>query len=297
MNFHQQIFLIFTTVLLYLAYNIYQGFEIISKRSQFKPIDPFGNEYETIFRIQLWLSITFIVILVFLAFYNQKDDRYPVTKDIYKYDDNCNGLTLLIIQIIIIDVIDFLFLNFWSILDEIIEQSWQHKPPHQTMLVGSYIIRNLYLQNTVDLLKIHLIIHKNLKLFFLLLLKQQETFLNNFFLMNQLWVPPDCSMIVYRLLLWFMLEYQAFRELHNQITDQDLIISIKISNLFLLKIFKHQYLLNFSLIVVTYKMKSIFDYCWLIINIVSFGLWIKLKLKYIEIYTRVKKVKIQQKKD
>ncbi|CAD8137158.1 unnamed protein product [Paramecium pentaurelia] len=88
-------------------------------------------------------------------------------------------------------------------------------------VIQQQLLLNLYLKNIVDLLKIHLIIHKNLKLFFLLLLKQQETFLNYFFLMNQQWVPPKCSMIIYRLLIWFLLGHSEFRELHNSISDQD----------------------------------------------------------------------------
>ncbi|CAD8137160.1 unnamed protein product [Paramecium pentaurelia] len=113
MNFQKQIFLIFTTVLLYLAYNNDQGFEINSKIGvlasmifigiigSFKPSDPF--QYEAIFRIQLWLSITFIVILVFFSILKLErwqfkqfklmilgDNRLckPVTKDMHTNDDN-----------------------------------------------------------------------------------------------------------------------------------------------------------------------------------------------------------------
>ena len=44
-------------------------------------------------------------------------------------------------------------------------------------------------------------------------------FLNNFFMMNELWVPPKCWMVVYRLIIWFIMGHSAFRELFNSIND------------------------------------------------------------------------------
>lgn len=40
-------------------------------------------------------------------------------------------------------------------------------------------------------------------------------------MMNQLWVPPKCWMVIYRLLIWFMMGHLAFRELHNSINNTD----------------------------------------------------------------------------
>jgi len=45
-------------------------------------------------------------------------------------------------------------------------------------------------------------------------------FLDGFFLMNQLWVPPKCWMVVYRLLIWFAMGHLAFRELHNSLNEK-----------------------------------------------------------------------------
>lgn len=45
-------------------------------------------------------------------------------------------------------------------------------------------------------------------------------FLDGFFLMNQLWVPPKTWMVVYRLLIWFSMGHIAFRELHNALHDE-----------------------------------------------------------------------------
>lgn len=44
-------------------------------------------------------------------------------------------------------------------------------------------------------------------------------FLDGFFLMNSLWVPPKAWMVVYRLLIWFGMGHMAFRELHNSLTN------------------------------------------------------------------------------
>jgi len=63
MSFHKVMFWTFTTVLLYIAYNNNEGFEVNSKRGvlaamlfiamigSLKPSDPFGDKYGAIFRI------------------------------------------------------------------------------------------------------------------------------------------------------------------------------------------------------------------------------------------------------
>lgn len=42
-------------------------------------------------------------------------------------------------------------------------------------------------------------------------------FLDGFFLMNSLWVPPKTWMVVYRLWLWLVIGNMAFRELYNAV--------------------------------------------------------------------------------
>lgn len=37
-------------------------------------------------------------------------------------------------------------------------------------------------------------------------------FLNGFFLMNQLWIPPKNWIVIYRLIVWFFMGNLGFRE-------------------------------------------------------------------------------------
>lgn len=48
----------------------------IAMIGSFKPSDPFGFKFGFLFRIQFWLSVTFMTFLIFLSFHNEKDARY-----------------------------------------------------------------------------------------------------------------------------------------------------------------------------------------------------------------------------
>ncbi|CAD8049084.1 unnamed protein product [Paramecium sonneborni] len=335
MSFHKLMFWTFTTIIIYLAYNNDEGLEVNSKRGvlaamlfiamigSLKPSDPFGEKYGAIFRIQLWLSVTFIAILVFLGFQNEKDGRYlmslgdhrlgkPVTKDMHTYDDNCEFEWINIVDNLdhyywghVINwllatflVRDFWFLNFWSVLDEIIELSWQHKLPHFRECWWDHVLLDVLLSNTVAIIVGMFIIKKfkfqqyswfakdtftNPKKFeavLIVIIVIIGNFLNNFFLMNQLWVPPKCWMVVYRLLIWFMLGHSAFRELHNSITDSQ-------------QSYQLRYLTYFTIVIETLISIKFLPDCgnlqnentpiyiwlpWFIVALLSFLWWIKLQL-------------------
>lgn len=88
MNLHKITFFITSICLLYLAYTNDVGFASNSKRGvvgamlfiamigSLKPSDPFGEKYGGLFRIQFWMCVTFVAILVFMGFHNEKDARY-----------------------------------------------------------------------------------------------------------------------------------------------------------------------------------------------------------------------------
>lgn len=87
----------------------------------------------------------------------------PVPKDMHTYDDNCEINWENIIDNLdhyyLSHVINWLLasflvrdawiLNFWSILDEIIELSWQHKLPHFRECWWDHVFLDVLLSNTV----------------------------------------------------------------------------------------------------------------------------------------------------
>jgi len=88
MNLHKITFWVCAISLLFLAYTNDAGFESNSKRGvvgamlfiamigSLKPSDPFGQKYGGLFRIQFWLCVTFVAILIFMGFHNEKGARY-----------------------------------------------------------------------------------------------------------------------------------------------------------------------------------------------------------------------------
>lgn len=88
MNLHKFTFWVTSLILLYLAYTNDVGFTGNSKRGvlaamlfiamigSLRPSDPFGEKFGALFRIQFWMCVTFVGVLIFLGFHNEKDARY-----------------------------------------------------------------------------------------------------------------------------------------------------------------------------------------------------------------------------
>lgn len=194
-----------------------------------------------------------------LGFFDNRLNQ-EVTKGMHTYDDNCE-ITLenfcdnfdhyfavhvgdwFLASFVFRDV---LLLHMWSIMDELIELSWQHILPHFRECWWDHLIHDILLSNTPAIFfglwvqkKLNMKQYDfwfrydskgNLKPFakwgvwhchrkfgilcyiqgFLLL-----HFLAGFFINNNLLIPPVHPFPVFRLLLWFALGAISFREAYD----------------------------------------------------------------------------------
>lgn len=90
----------------------------------------------------------------------------PVVKSMHTYDDNCELEWANIVDNLdhyylshVIDWLfmvflmrDMLYLNVWSIFDEIVELSWQHKIPHFRECWWDHVILDVLVGNTVSII-------------------------------------------------------------------------------------------------------------------------------------------------
>eukprot|EP01017_Pseudomicrothorax_dubius_P012883 TRINITY_DN1548_c0_g1_i6.p1 TRINITY_DN1548_c0_g1~~TRINITY_DN1548_c0_g1_i6.p1 ORF type:complete len:376 (-),score=88.40 TRINITY_DN1548_c0_g1_i6:90-1217(-) len=207
----------------------------------------------------------YLLFLTWVVFHTSKDARHlmsyidpnlgkPVTKGMHTYDDNCellwenvadnidhyfwiHAINWFAAALIVRDVV---FLNFWSVLDEFIELSWQHMLPHfrecwwdhvfldvlvtntPAIFIGVFLINKLFglrkydwfgRENAKsilhwDLWHNHKRLQNVLFAFFIICVN----FLTGFLLINSLWIPPKNYFNIYRLVVWFILANLAFVE-------------------------------------------------------------------------------------
>ncbi|CAD8149311.1 unnamed protein product [Paramecium octaurelia] len=180
-----------------------------------------------------------------------------VTKDMHTYDDNCEFELVNIVDnldhyfllhclnwfLLAFLLRDAWLLNFWQIFDEVIELSWQHILPHFRECWWDHVLLDVLIGNTLfvflglwvskklgieqfdwlgrkDKSFTQWLVWHDYKYFaaaFGTWLAVTINFLTGFFLMNQLWVPPKCWMVSYRLFVWFGMGVLSWQEQWNDL--------------------------------------------------------------------------------
>ncbi|CAI2371124.1 unnamed protein product [Moneuplotes crassus] len=247
---------------------VYFGHRVFNDNiySMFKPF----NRIWSIFGNTCYL---YLYLLVFVYMMNHYDARKmwgfvesrlgkPVTKEYHTYDDDCT-----ISWYNIIDNMDHYFLahftnwflaavilrdsyllHFWSLLDEILELSAQHRLPHFRECWWDHVFHDFLLTNTPGIIL-------GLKFVKLLGLKEYDwlgrkgkssirewrvfncyyrfggiiqmyfiisaNFLTGFFMINVLWLPPLSIPTVTRMYIWFLLGNISFKEGYNVLESKD----------------------------------------------------------------------------
>jgi len=230
---------------------------------------PFTKGFEALWRGISRYTVIYLVILIFMLYQTADDARQllkylypelgkPVSKGMHTYDDNCEFelgnlwdnidhyyamhlfgwfFTTLMIR-------DTYFLHFWSVLDELLELSWQHILPHFRECWWDHIIVDVLGSNTPGIILGMLFIKKTgLREFDWLGRKGKKSikdwdvlhnhrrfgglcalylivtanFLCGFFIMNSLWIPPKNLINIYRLTVWFTLGAMSIGELHDDV--------------------------------------------------------------------------------
>lgn len=220
--------------------------------------------YERIWRFLREFMNAYLYILIFVYFMNPYDARKmwsfvesrlgkPVTKEYHTYDDDCE-----VTWYNIVDNMDHYFLahftnwflaavilrdapllHFWSILDEILELSAQHRLPHFRECWWDHVFHDVLITNTpgiilglkfcdfLGLKKYDWLGRKGAKsisewrvwhdhfrfggifqLYFLI----SANFLTGFFMINALWIPPLSIPTVTRMYIWFLIGNISFKE-------------------------------------------------------------------------------------
>jgi phosphatidylserine synthase 2 len=230
---------------------------------------PFTRGYETIWRGISRYSVIYLVLLVFVLYQSAHDARQlmsylypelgkPVTKGMHTYDQECDftvqnlwdnvdhyfAMHLFGWFFATLMIRDTYFLHFWSILDEVLELSWQHVLPHFRECWWDHIIGDVLCSNTPGIMLGMLFIRKTgLREFDWLGRKGKKSikewdvlhnhrrfgglvalfiivtlnFLCGFFIMNALWIPPKNLINIYRLTVWFTLGSMSIGELHDDV--------------------------------------------------------------------------------
>jgi len=247
---------------------VYFGHRVMNDNvhSMFKP-------FSGIWKVFANTCYVYLYLLVFVYMMNHQDARLmwkfvedrlgqPVSKEFHTYDDDCEVTWANIFDnmdhyflahftnwfLAAVILRDAYILHFWSLLDEILELSAQHRLPHFRECWWDHIFLDFGLTNTSGIILglkfVKLIGLKEydwlgrkgkasffdwtvwndyyrfggiIQMYFLI----SANFLTGFFMINALWIPPLSIPNVTRMYIWFLLGNVAFKEGYIFLEDRE----------------------------------------------------------------------------
>lgn len=182
----QVLFVIVFGIILYLGYNEAEdtvtnfkrgvfaaSFVLVAQGCMSQYVGPFTKGFETFWRGVSRYTVLYLAALIFILFQTASDARglfkylYPelgvqVTRGMHTYDENCDfefqniwdnldhyyAMHLVGWFVLTLMIRDPYILHFWSVLDEILELSWQHILPHFRECWWDHILVDLMGSNT-----------------------------------------------------------------------------------------------------------------------------------------------------